>query len=156
MNAVDQDSPGVIAIPPFIYLGFLALGFLIDFFFPQRFIPAVFQYGVGIPLIVLSFSIIPFVLLQFRKAETNLDARKPTLAIIKQGPYCYSRNPAYLSLTLLYGGIGVIAGNIWALGLMIPLLMVMHYGVIIREEHYLEKKFGEEYLGYKKSVRRWL
>ena len=96
----------------------------------------------------------PFVLLQFHRAGTTFDPRKATTALITGGPYRFSRNPSYVSLSLLYVGVGIAADSIWILGLFIPTLAVMHYGVICREERYLENKFGEEYLRYKRTVRR--
>ena len=145
----NDDSPGVITIPPVIYLVFLALGVALDFLFPVALLPNLVQYTVGVALL-------PMVLGGFRATGTNLDVRKPTTAIITDGPYRYSRNPAYLSMTLLCAGIGVAADSIWILGLLLPALVVMHYGVIAREERYLEAKFGEECLRYKQSVRRWI
>ena len=95
-------------------------------------------------------------LLRFKEAKTNFDPRKPTTAIITTGPYRYSRNPSYVSLTVLYLGIAIASDSVWVLAALIPTLLVMHYGVILREEHYLAEKFGEAYLQYKRSVRRWL
>ena len=100
--------------------------------------------------------IMPFVLLRFKEAKTNFDLRKPTTRIITTGPYRFSRNPSYVSLTMLYLGIAIAADSVWVLAGLIPTLVVMHYGVILREEEYLEAKFGEEYLRYKRSVPRWL
>ena len=57
---------------------------------------------------------------------------------------------------MLYLGIAIAADSVWVLAGLIPTLVVMHYGVILREEQYLEDKFGEEYLRYRRSVRRWL
>ncbi len=76
--------------------------------------------------------------------------------IITTGPYRFSRNPSYVSLTMLYLGIAIAADSVWVLAGLIPTLVVMHYGVILREEEYLEAKFGQEYLRYKRSVPRWL
>jgi protein-S-isoprenylcysteine O-methyltransferase Ste14 len=152
----QNDSPGVITIPPFIYLFFLAVGSALDFLFPVALLSNPVQYTVGLALIAASGVLLPFVLGRFRASGTNLDVRKPTTAIISDGPYRFSRNPAYLSLSLLYAGIGVAADSVWIFGLLLPTLVVMHYGVIAREERYLEAKFGEEYLRYKRSVRRWI
>ena len=155
-GGAPDDSPGVITIPPFIYLFFLAVGLVLDLLFPVALLSSAVQYTVGFVLIAASFALLPFVLGRFREAGTNLDVRKPTTAIISDGPYRFSRNPAYLSMTLLYIGIGIAADSIWILGLLLPTLVVMHYGVIAREERYLEAKFGEEYVRYKRSVRRWI
>ena len=79
-----------------------------------------------------------------------------TSALITDGPYRFSRNPSYVSLTLLYVGLGIILNNAWALLLVIPVLLVMHFGVVLREERHLEAVFGDEYVRYKSTVRRWL
>ncbi len=77
-------------------------------------------------------------------------------AIITGGPYAYTRNPLYVALALFHGAVAIAAGNVWALLLLAPALLVVRYFVIAREERYLEAKFGEEYLRYKARVRRWL
>ena len=156
MNADKGSAPGVIALPPLVYVPFLAMGIVLDFLSPVPVLPSRVQYAAGFAVMAVSGLIIPFVLLEFRKARTDFDPRKPTTAIITTGPFRFSRNPSYLVLTLLCVGIGIAADSIWILGLLIPAIVVMHYGVIVREERYLENKFGEEYLRYKRSVRRWL
>jgi protein-S-isoprenylcysteine O-methyltransferase Ste14 len=72
------------------------------------------------------------------------------------GVFRFSRNPLYLSLTLLYIGISLLFNALWALLLLLPLLVIVQIGVIQREEVYLERKFSDEYLRYKAQVRRWL
>lgn len=61
-----------------------------------------------------------------------------------------------MALTLLYVAISVLADNIWMLALLVPVLLVMRFGVVMREERYLERKFGDEYRRYKGLVRRWI
>ena len=156
MPQSTKDAPNVIAIPPLIYLAFLAVGLLLDYLFPVPVLPNSIQYAVGFGIIIATGLVMPFVLLEFRKAETQFDLRKPTTAIISTGPYRFSRNPSYVSLTMLYLGIAITADSVWVLAGLIPTVVVMHYGVILREEQYLENKFGEEYLRYKNTVRRWL
>ena len=156
MPQSTKDAPNVIAIPPLIYLAFLAVGLLLDYLFPVPVLPNSIQYGVGFGIMIAPALVMPFVLLEFRKAETQFDPRKPTRAIITTGPYRFSRNPSYVSLTMLYLGIAIPADSVWVLAGLIPTLVVMHYGVILREEEYLEATFGEEYLRYKNTVRRWL
>jgi protein-S-isoprenylcysteine O-methyltransferase Ste14 len=91
-----------------------------------------------------------------RKAQTHINPREPTTAIVTTGPYQFTRNPIYVSLTLLYAGIALLANAIWALALLPAILYVMNRGVIEREERYLERKFGSLYLNYKALTRRWL
>ncbi len=93
---------------------------------------------------------------QFRRHNTSVKPHEPSTALITRGPYRYSRNPIYLALGLLYAGIGIAADSPWTLALLVPALVVMHYGVIIREERYLERKFADAYRRYKSTTRRWL
>ena len=72
------------------------------------------------------------------------------------GPYSISRNPIYIALSLIHLGIGVLSDSLWVVGLIVPALLTIRYGVIAREERYLDAKFGDDYRRYKASVRRWL
>ncbi len=156
MSTDQQDNPGVIARPPLIYLGLLALGFLADFAWPVALVADAVQYPLGIALIVLGVAGVVVSRQQFARAETSIHTSRPTTAIVRDGLYGRSRNPIYIGLSLIYAGIAVAADNIWALALLAPTLLVIRYGVIAREERYLEGKFGEAYLSYKAAVRRWL
>ncbi len=156
MPQSTKDAPNVVAIPPLIYAAFLAVGLVLDYLFPIPVLPDPMQYWIGFGIMIPGGFIMPFVLLRFKEAETNFDPRKPTTAIITTGPYRFSRNPSYVSLTMLYLGIAIAADSVWVLAALTPALLVMHYGVILREEEYLAEKFGKAYLQYKRSVRRWL
>ena len=90
------------------------------------------------------------------KAETNIEPWKPTTAILSDGIYGISRNPVYVAMVFIYLGVVFLFNSLWILPPLILVLLVMHYGVILREEKYLEQKFGEEYLNYKEKVRRWI
>ena len=152
----SKDMPGVIAPPPFIYLGFVVVGFLIGFFLPFPVLPSILRYLVG--GVLIAGGLIPFSLAiwMLRKAGTNIPTRKPTTTIVSSGPYRFTRNPIYLGMSIIYTGIAVAADSIWVLALLVPGLVIMNIGVIAREERYLERKFGEEYRQYRSSVRRWL
>jgi protein-S-isoprenylcysteine O-methyltransferase Ste14 len=80
----------------------------------------------------------------------------PTTALVTGGPYRISRNPIYLALTLVYLGLALAWGSLWPVVLLAPLLIVMRYGVIGREERYLEARFGDAYRAYRAAVRRWI
>ena len=89
-------------------------------------------------------------------AGTNIDPTLPTTAMVVSGPFQFSRNPLYVALTLVYLGLTLLANTGWGLVMLVPLLIVMHRGVVLREERYLEHKFGESYRGYRSRVRRYL
>ena len=91
---------------------------------------------------------------EFRRAQTPIRTRKPVTKVITTGPYRFTRNPIYLSFTLLQLGLGLWANSAWVVGLLIPTLALMS-GVIAREERYMAQKFGDEYLQYRATVRRW-
>ena len=91
-----------------------------------------------------------------RRADTLANLYKPVSHIATEGPFRYTRNPAYLSMTMMYTGIASLANALWAIILLPVALLVIQRGVIEREERYLERKFGEEYLSYKARVRRWI
>jgi hypothetical protein len=88
------------------------------------------------------------------RAGTSFRTERPTTAIVTDGPFRYTRNPIYVALTLLYLGIGTVLNALWVLLLIVPVMVLMQLGVIAREERYLERKFGDEYLRYKARVRR--
>jgi len=156
MNTKDTDNAQVVVRPPFLYLGALAAGIALEYLWPAPFLPATAQYAVGGAAIVLGLAGVMACLGRFRAAGTPVEPYKPTSAIVSDGLYGLSRNPIYVALTLTYLGIGVAVDGAWILALVVPVLIVMRYGVIAREERYLERKFGAEYLGYKASVRRWV
>ena len=151
-----KDTSGVIAPPPVIYLAFLLIGFGADALWPAAVLPQGPRYAAGAAPIALGLALGFAAVRQFRRHDTSFKPHEPSTALITGGPYRYSRNPIYLALGLLYAGIGIAADGPWTLALLVPLLVVLHYGVIIREERYLERKFADDYRRYKSTTRRWL
>jgi protein-S-isoprenylcysteine O-methyltransferase Ste14 len=80
----------------------------------------------------------------------------PTTAIVESGPYRFSRNPIYLAMFIGLVGLAFAFDNLWILIALVPFALVIRYGVVAREEAYLERKFGNRYGGYRSRVRRWL
>jgi len=150
------DNPGVIAPPPLIYAGALAIGLLANRLYPIAFLPRGLSRVLGWPLIVGGPVVGSLGLREMKRADTNVDPREPTTAIVTGGPYRFIRNPLYLSMTLIYAGITALANALPAALLLPVVLHIMRRGVIEREERYLARKFGDEYLDYKARVRRWI
>ena len=151
-----KDNPGVIAFPPMIYGSALFIGLAIHYFVPIQILGGKLSIWLGVLLISVAGPVILSAVHTIHRAQTAFDLRKPTTSIVTEGAFRLSRNPAYLALTLLYLGIASLINSIWVLLMVVPTVIVMHRGVIKREERYLEKKFGEEYLRYKEQVRRWI
>ncbi|MEO8970306.1 MAG: isoprenylcysteine carboxylmethyltransferase family protein [Ktedonobacteraceae bacterium] len=151
----NQDNPGVIAPPPLIFAGPLAVGLLLHRFFPKKFLPRWIGIMLGSLSIISGAMLIRGGFREMLAAKTNVNPTLPATTIVTGGPYGYTRNPLYTGMTLLYAGITFVANAFWAMLLLPVVLLVMVYGVIKREERYLERKFGEQYLNYKARVRRW-
>ena len=92
----------------------------------------------------------------FSRAGTPVPTNKPTRVLVTTGIHGWTRNPIYLGMFLVCGGIGIAARSPWTLILMVPLAITIRYGVVAHEERYLETKFGETYRVHRASVRRWL
>ena len=157
--ALDATTAGVVARPPFLFLGALALGFVADWLLPlsfelARFSP--FHWFAGGLLIVAGLAFLVAGIGNFSRAGTPVPTNEPTLALATNGIHGWTRNPIYLGMFLIYLGIGVAALSPWTLILTVPLALAIRYGVVAREEAYLERRFGEVYRDYKGRVRRWL
>ncbi|HTV33617.1 MAG TPA: isoprenylcysteine carboxylmethyltransferase family protein [Methylocella sp.] len=90
-----------------------------------------------------------------RKIGTPMVPGKPTSAIATDGAYGFSRNPIYVAMLLGQIGLAIGLNNAWLLAATAPLYLVLRYGIVAREETYLERKFGSHYIAYKARVPRW-
>jgi protein-S-isoprenylcysteine O-methyltransferase Ste14 len=156
MTDEDRDNAGVVAPPPLIYLGPLVLGLLLNRRLSVPFLPRGAARAIGWPLLAGGVSLASWFVFTMRRADTPIDPREPVSNLATDGPFRYTRNPAYLSMAMIYAGISSLANALWSILLLPAVLLVIQRGVIEREERYLERKFGEEYLGYKGRVRRWI
>ena len=151
-----SDSPGVIAFPPLIFGGTLAVGLIAHFLVPIRPFPAMTSRVLGAVLLVGSAVLAKWGESTMHRAGTNVRPDRPATAIVVDGPFRYTRNPLYLATTGLYVAISLLVDALWPLVLLVPLLAIVEWGVIRREERYLEAKFGDTYRAYRSRVRRWL
>ncbi len=150
-----NDRPGVIAPPPLIYAAFFALGcWLARLLMPVEF-PHVIRMA-GVLVIAAGLLLGGFGFFTMRRAGTNVDPYRPAVALVTRGPFGRSRNPLYLSLTTVYIGAALLFNVAPAIVLAPVLMLVMHFGVVRREERYLEAKFGDAYRVYRSNVRRWI
>jgi protein-S-isoprenylcysteine O-methyltransferase Ste14 len=154
--ADERDNPGISLPPPLIYVVPLALGLLLDRKAHLPFLPRGVSRGLGWSLLSGGVVLNGWFLKTIRNAEVPIRTDRPVPRLTTEGPFSYTRNPSYLALAAIYAGIAVLRNSLWAM-LMLPLVvMVIQRGVIGREERYLERTFGEEYLAYKERVHRWV
>ena len=153
--APDVPNLGLIR-PPLVYLASLVIGALIQFAMPLPFLPRTLTVALGASLVVVAIALFSYAVAKFRAAGTPVPARNPTTVIVRTGPYRFSRNPIYLAFSLFQLGIAIWVNSVWLLATLLGAVALIHCVVIRREEQYLERRFGEQYLHYKASVRRWL
>src|SRR5882724_13647806 len=155
----DIGTAGVIARPPLLFLGALALGLAADHLLPLRVAvaeTALVRWVIAGCLIIIGLALFAAGILNFSRARTPVPTNQPTRALATTGIHGWTRNPIYLGMFLVYGGIGIAAQSPWILILTLPLAITIRYGVVAREEAYLERRFGNAYRDYKARVRRWL
>lgn len=154
-----RDNAGVIAPPPLIALAAVLLGLALDWLLPayvltvllsfwERVVIAVILIGAGAALAIPA-------LRGFRSAGTHVEPWKASTVLVTGGIFGRLRNPMYVGLTLLLAGLSIFLASDWMLVMTIVFMPVIHYGVVKREERYLEAKFGDAYRAYKASVPRY-
>ena len=152
----ERDNPGVIVFPPLLYGIAFAAVLALYWFWPMQ----IFDHSValwpGLALVLLGAGIAIWGRNMLRAAGTNVNPSLPTTAIVTSGPFRFSRNPLYMALTLVYIGLTLAFNTWWGIVVLVPLLILMHRGVVLREERYLKAKFGESYRQYCSKVRRYL
>jgi protein-S-isoprenylcysteine O-methyltransferase Ste14 len=158
-HAIDTGTAGVVARPPLLFLAALVLGLVCDRLVPWPFAvpgtgPVYWMSGGSMILVGLALGTAG--IRNFSGARTPVPTNRPTRVLVTSGIHGWTRNPIYLGLFLVYGGIGIAARSPWTLILLLPLAITIRYGVVAREERYLETRFGDLYRAYKASVHRWL
>ncbi|NIU89029.1 MAG: DUF1295 domain-containing protein [Nitrosopumilaceae archaeon] len=154
------DNANVMVFPPIIYLGIFIMGYLLHYFFKvlivnQANLASILDI-IGIALIIVSIILPLLAIKTLGKFKTTHMVSEPTTAIVSSGVFRYSRNPIYLCGITLYLGISLIINSLLLLISIFPLFYAIREGLVKREEQYLERKFGQEYLNYKERVRRWI
>jgi protein-S-isoprenylcysteine O-methyltransferase Ste14 len=142
--------------PPLVYLGAIVLGLLLQFAWPVRLVSRAVSGPLGGTAVLVAVALFLYAVRTFRTAGTPVPGNRPTTTIVRTGPYRCSRNPIYLSFSLLQLGVAVWVNSLWLLVTLIPAVALMSFVVIPREERYLETRFPSAYLPYKAAVRRWL
>lgn len=151
----QTDNPGAIVWPPLLLGVVVCAVLLLGWLWPLPISPKPIVFWVGVALLLLGAALNVWGALSMRGAGTNISPLLPATALVTSGPFRFSRNPLYLAGSILLLGLALALNNLWGMLALIPLSVVMHYGVILREERYLEEKFGERYRRYRLTVRRY-
>ncbi len=155
----DTGTAGVIARPPLLYVGALLLGFAADHLLPLPFdVPkaGLVHSTIAGLVVVVGLALMAAGIRDFSRGGTPVPTNQPTRTLVTTGTHRWSRNPIYVGMFFIYLGIGLAARSPWIVILTLPLAITIRYGVVAREEAYLERRFGDAYRDYKSLVRRWL
>jgi protein-S-isoprenylcysteine O-methyltransferase Ste14 len=150
----DTADTAQVMVPPLLTWGLaVTAGFALNWLVPLPILPAP---SIGAMVSFLALVLFIWAVVTITTAGSNVRTNLPTTTIVESGPFRFTRNPIYLAMFLGLVGLAIAFGNFWLLLMLAPFMVVIHYGVVAREEAYLERKFGDVYRGYRSRVRRWL
>jgi protein-S-isoprenylcysteine O-methyltransferase Ste14 len=152
----DEETSGVWFPPPLLFVAGLAMALGLERLVPLPPVPvrpartlALIALAGWASLTISSFSL-------FIRARTSVLPTTPTRALVTSGPYRLSRNPLYVAILCLYTALSLWFDIGWALVLLPVVVGAVQRFVIVKEEAYLERRFGQAYREYKTRVRRWI
>jgi protein-S-isoprenylcysteine O-methyltransferase Ste14 len=155
--ADTADTANVIIRPPIAWALAVLAGLALNWLVPLLFVPAVVPAGwLGAMVFALALALFAWAIATMTRAGSNVPTNLPTTIIVDTGPYRFTRNPIYVGMVLGLIGLATAFNSLWLLLTLVPFALIIHYGVVVREEAYLERKFGDAYRNYRSRVRRWL
>ena len=158
MNKSKSKAADIWFFPPYLLWSSLIISAVLEVFVESLIIfeGSIIQFTSGMLIVMLSVINFFYTYVTFLNNKEEVHPRSITTQIFTGGTFKYSRNPIYLSFVLMLAGCGIAFNSFWYVYLSAINVLLLHYGIILPEEKYLEKEFGTVYLEYKKSVRRWL
>ncbi len=156
MNTAHRDRVGPMVPPPLWYLVGLAIGWFISVRFGVPLIPEMIRWPLGALCILAGIAFFAPAVAAFARAKTSVIPILPTTALVKSGPYRFTRNPMYVGLAFEIVGISLVTNWLWAIAVLPVILVAVYFAAIRPEERFLEEMFGADYSGYRSRVRRWL
>ena len=155
--ADTADTANVIVRPPIAWALAVFAGLALNWLMPLPFIAAAVPAAwLGAIVFALALALFAWAIATMTRAGSNVPTNLPTTTIVDTGPYRFTRNPIYLGMVLGLIGLAIAFNSLWLLLTLVPFALVIRYGVVAREEAYLERKFGDVYRRYRSRVRRWL
>jgi protein-S-isoprenylcysteine O-methyltransferase Ste14 len=152
----SKDTPHIVILPPVLVAGGLLLGIAIHYtVWTVTLLPIIVARPLGLTVFVSAGVLAHLAQLALKRVGTNLSPTKPTLALATDGPYRFTRNPLYVAALGVYLGVTLWVDGLAPLLLLFPVAWMLHWGIVLREEHYLQAKFGATYDAYRLQVRRW-
>jgi protein-S-isoprenylcysteine O-methyltransferase Ste14 len=156
MSVESNDHPDIIAFPPAIAGGVVIVGSLLQWLRPWWLRLPAWSWAPGSAIAIAGFALAVWARRAQARAGTNVNPSLPTTAIVTDGPYAFTRNPMYLGMLMVHVGLAVALRSLWLVCGLPVTWVLLHFGVIVREERYLDAKFGDVYRAYRARVRRFL
>jgi len=154
-----RDNAGVIAPPPLLALAVIILGLILDWLLPAYVLTVLLSTTVrapiGVVLIGAGLALVIPANVAFRSVGTHPEPWKPSVTLVTDGIFAWVRNPMYVGGTLFLAGLSILLASDWMLVMTVVFAVVLHFGVVRREERYLEAKFGDAYRQYCEKVSRY-
>jgi len=151
------DTAQVIIRPPIAWALAVLAGLALNWLMPLPFVPVMLPAGwLGAVVFALALLLVTWAIATITRTGSNVPTSLPTTTIVETGPYRFTRNPIYLGMFVGLAGLAVAFDSLWLLATLAPFALVIRYGVVAREEAYLERKFDDVYRHYRARVRRWL
>jgi protein-S-isoprenylcysteine O-methyltransferase Ste14 len=155
----QSDTPGIIAPGPWLMFGSLFSGHALDLLVGRLGIVGLIERPYRVAIAVLLGALGLWVVFRanvvFHRLGTAFEPWKPTAKIAAADIYARTRNPMYQGFFIMGPGIALVMRSDWGMLLLIPAALIVHFGVVLREERYLKAKFGESYLAYMAAVPRY-
>ena len=152
----ETDRPRILAPAPLIYLAGFALVLAVHWIWPVSLTGHPGTPWIGRAVLFPGLALNLWGVWSMRRSGTPINPYRPTRVLVAAGPFRISRNPLYTGLHLVLLGLVLILDSLWGPAIMGGVALVMHLGVILPEERYLEARFGERYRRYRATVRRYL
>jgi protein-S-isoprenylcysteine O-methyltransferase Ste14 len=151
------DTSQVAVRPPIAWALAVLVGLALNWLMPLPFMPPAVPAGwLGGALFAIALALFAWAIVTITRAGSNVPTNTPTTTIVEAGPYRFTRNPIYVAMFLGLAGLALAFDSLWLLVVLLPFALVIRYGVVAREEAYLERKFDDVYRRYRSRVRRWL
>ncbi len=152
------DRPNLLAPPPVFFAVCVIAAVIVDHFVPLPIVrdANIARYIAGVVLFAIAIAIAARARNELMRHNEHPNPYKPTNAIVDTGIYGRTRNPLYIAFQIIALGVAAFANSWWVIIAMIPMFLLLHFAVVLREEQYLSGKFGAPYDDYRRRVRRWI
>ena len=151
------DAPAIVVLPPVLVGGTLLVGIDLQYLvWPTTLLSILLARMLGVSVFIASGLLTHAAHRAMIRVGTNVLPTQPTLALALEGPYRFTRNPLYLAAIGVPLGVSLWVDGVFPLVLLVPMSIILHWGIVLREEQYLLRTFGPDYEAYRSSVRRWL